>query len=324
MTFTSTIQRNHLREQRIQFIRAHQQAFDAEPIFPIQLFEEFVGSVEGDCWIEASCKIEFDKLIASRFLFFFIENLIQRSVSGIVQALNFFHQVESRLGVEINYDLLQSFIDRDRCSGTAKLVSCGIDLRSIQSESSLKMHFRLDDENPAKLGIALELIETAIALADLDSYSLNLLNIFSQFIPKNKLIPQIGFDFYLNGHSTIELYLEIKQEDLQRPEIQNILQQCFPKSVLAPLEVTDVFHIGLSQANANPVIYYRLHKHDCSIYFRFNTTAQRVHSFYQEQLTLPLMWVGVAEQELEKSKIENIRLYYHKSFALKELPNKKN
>ena len=55
------IQKNSLKEQRIQFIRNHQQAFDVEPIYPLRLFENFVMSVEGDCTIEASCKIELDK-----------------------------------------------------------------------------------------------------------------------------------------------------------------------------------------------------------------------------------------------------------------------
>lgn len=43
------IQKNSLKEQRIQFIRNHQQAFDVEPIYPLRLFEDFVMEVEGDC-----------------------------------------------------------------------------------------------------------------------------------------------------------------------------------------------------------------------------------------------------------------------------------
>ncbi len=44
------IQKNSLKEQRIQFIRNHQQAFDVEPIYPLRLFEDFVMEVEGDCY----------------------------------------------------------------------------------------------------------------------------------------------------------------------------------------------------------------------------------------------------------------------------------
>jgi LynF/TruF/PatF family peptide O-prenyltransferase len=63
--------KSSIKDQRLQFIRNHQQAFDVEPIYSLRLFEDFVMEVEGNCYIEASCKIELDKLIASRFMLFF-------------------------------------------------------------------------------------------------------------------------------------------------------------------------------------------------------------------------------------------------------------
>ena len=65
------IQKDKLKEQKLQFIRNHQQAFDVEAIYPLRLFEDFVVGVEENCAIEASCKIELDRLIASRFVLFF-------------------------------------------------------------------------------------------------------------------------------------------------------------------------------------------------------------------------------------------------------------
>ncbi len=52
------IQKNSLKEQRIQFIRNHQQAFDVEPIYPLRLFEDFVMEVEGDCLFFGKLKTE--------------------------------------------------------------------------------------------------------------------------------------------------------------------------------------------------------------------------------------------------------------------------
>ncbi len=98
-----------LKEQRIQFIRNHQQAFDVEPIYPLRLFEDFVMEVEGDCNIEASCKIELDKLIASRFMLFF-KDQSQEWQKYLTQSLAFFLQVESRVGVQLDYSLLQKFL----------------------------------------------------------------------------------------------------------------------------------------------------------------------------------------------------------------------
>ncbi len=81
------IQKNSLKEQTLQFIRNHQQAFDVEPVYPLRLFEDFVMEVEGDCSIEASCKIELDKLIASRFMLLFkFDNIgkIQELLSSLI------------------------------------------------------------------------------------------------------------------------------------------------------------------------------------------------------------------------------------------------
>ncbi|MDM3850231.1 DUF5838 family protein [Dolichospermum sp. UHCC 0684] len=67
--------------------------------------------------------------------------------------------------------------------------------------------------------------------------------------------------------------------------------------------------------NPNPVLYYNLkNKQDLANYFKLNDAAQRVHSFYQNQDILPNMWVGTVQKELEKTRIENVRLYYYKSF----------
>jgi PatG C-terminal/Family of unknown function (DUF5838) len=47
------LDKERLKEQRIQFIRAHQQAFDVDPIYPLHLFEDFVVSIcrmDSDCW----------------------------------------------------------------------------------------------------------------------------------------------------------------------------------------------------------------------------------------------------------------------------------
>ena len=40
------VQKDRIKEQKLQFIRNHQQAFDVEPIYPLPLFEEFVTDVE--------------------------------------------------------------------------------------------------------------------------------------------------------------------------------------------------------------------------------------------------------------------------------------
>jgi LynF/TruF/PatF family peptide O-prenyltransferase len=292
------IQKDRLKEQKLQFIRNHQQAFDVEPIYPLPLFENFVTSIEGDCSLEASCKIESDKLIASRFLLFF-KDKAQQWQKYLYQSLTFFSQVETQVGVQIDYSLLNQFLGDNFDFSKLTVLTAGIDLRNNLSESSLKMHIRIEDY-PEKL-------ETAFALSDNTANSHYLGNFVSL----------IGFDYYFNGKSEIEIYAEVQEEDFFKPEINNLVWQHFPKIALEPLKASNLFFMGLSKANDNPVLYYHLkNKQDLANYFKLNDTAQRVHSFYQHQDIFPNMWLGTAQKELEKTRIENIRLYYYKSFKM--------
>ena len=292
------IQKNSLKEQRIQFIRNHQQAFDVEPIYPLRLFEDFVMEVEGDCNIEASCKIELDKLIASRFMLFF-KDQSQEWQKCLTQSLAFFRQVENRVGVQLDYSLLQKFLGHNFDFSKLEVLSAGLDLRTNLADSSLKIHIRIKDY-PEKLQTAFVLSNGA---ADSDYLS--------------EFVELIGFDFYFNGKSEIEIYAELQEDDFFRPETINLVWRHFPDSVLKPLQGSSLFFTGLSKANNNPVLYYHLNnRQDLTNYFEINDTAQRVHSFYQHQDILPSMWVGTTQKELEKTRIENIRLYYYKSFKM--------
>ena len=178
------IQKDRLKEQKLQFIRNHQQAFDVEPIYPLPLFEDFVMSVEGDCSLEVSCKIESDKLIASRFLLFF-KDKTQQWQKYLNQSLTFFSQVENRVGVQIDYSLLHQFLGYNFDFSKLTVLSAGIDLRNNLAESSLKMHIRIKDY-PEKLDKAFALSDGA---AD-GNYLKDFVNL-------------IGFDFYFNGKSEI-------------------------------------------------------------------------------------------------------------------------
>lgn len=312
MSLTSTLQQNHQREKRLQFIRAHQAAFDVEPRFPLPLFEDFVLNTVGNCKLEASCKIELERLIASRFVLFFdnLDDAIQ-SPHKLGQVLNFLDRVESRVGININRDLLEQFIKVPEFLSMAAPTSCGVDLRMTLPDSSIKTHVRLDYyEQPSTSTV--KLIDFALSQSALDHFSLEFIRTFSRFIPKHKLIPQIGFDFYFNGSTEIELYLEIREEYFKRPQVWQVLQQRFSRKLLSPLEKSSRFGIGLSNANASPVLYYLLkNKHDFSNYFLVESTAERVNSFYRQQESEITMWFAASEQELEKTKIENIRLYYY-------------
>ena len=254
------IQKNSLKEQRIQFVRNHQQAFDVEPIYTLRLFEDFVMEVEGDCNIEASCKIELDKLIASRFMLFF-KDQSQEWQKCLTQSLAFFRQVENRVGVQLDYSLLQKFLGHNFDFSKLEVLSAGLDLRTNLADSSLKIHIRIKDY-PEKLQTAFVLSDGA---ADSDYLS--------------EFVELIGFDFYFNGKSEIEIYAELQEDNFFRPETINLVWRHFPDSVLNPLQGSSLFFTGLSKANNNAVLYYHLNnRQDLTNYFKINDTAQRVHS----------------------------------------------
>lgn len=291
------IQKSSLKEQRLQFIRNHQQAFDVEPIYPLRLFEDFVMGVEGDCTIEASCKIELDKLIASRFMLFFRDQA-QEWQNYLAQSLAFFRQVENRVGVKLDYSLLQQFLGLNFNFSKITVFSTGIDLRTNLADSSLKMHIRLKDY-PEKINQAL------LLTSDSDD-----------LIAVRDFLSIVGFDFYFDGRSAIKIYPEVAETDFFKPETQDKVWRHLPKFVLEPLKATSLFGFGFSKTNNNPVLYCRLkNRQDLTNYFKLNDTAQRVHSFYQHQDIMPKIWVGTAQQELEKTRVENVRLYYYKLFG---------
>jgi LynF/TruF/PatF family peptide O-prenyltransferase len=297
----SIIQTRLLSDQRLYFIKAHLQAFEVDPsVYPLKIFEDFIAKLDDDCVfsIEASCKIEADKLLAGRFLVF----LRPPFESSLAQTLKFYNQVESLVGVQINLDLFQKFLGKSFDFSKVFRSTLGIDLRENLADSSLKMHIMLNDY-PEK-------IETALALdgnCDLDKFP---------WIDMQK-VNLVGFDFYLDGRTKIEVYAALAEEQFRQSQIRALLEQSFSPAVVKPLEVSTMFYVGLSKANENPVLYYSLKdKKDLLNYFAINDTAHKVNAFYQGQEVIPEMWVGVAQQELVNSRIENIRLYYYYSTIL--------
>ena len=283
-------------EQKLHCINAHRQAFDVEPLYPLDIFQDFITKIDGIDTIEASCKIEADKLQAARFVALSSQEIEKK----LTEFFTFFRQVESRVDVQLNYDLLHKFLGKSFDFSKVTRITTGVDLRPNISDSSLKIHIRLND-HPENL----KKIEAALILDGNDSTAQRWIAL--------QTVHLIGFDFYLNGRSEIELYCELTEEQFQQPDIKSFLKQTFPPFVLEPLKVSSVFFTGLSKDNAEPVLYYCLKdKKDLLSYFPINDTAQRVHAFYQNQPVYSSMWVGVAQGELQKTRIENIRLYYSK------------
>ena len=283
---------------KLHFIGAHKSAFDIEYLYPLDIFEQLVAQTE-ECGLEVSCKIEGDKLYPARFNLTFGR---KRLPDFFKQVLDFFYQVEGRVGVTLNYELLQEFLGDNFDWSKVEALQTGVDLRQEMASSRLKLVFRIKDY-PEKL-------EKAASLnSDCDTPGFRALFSYSSLV--------IGFDFYLDGRSEIELYPEIYKEDFQQIEVQQKLLQVLPPSALQPLEACKTIGVGFSKANpGNKLVYYYLEdKNNFLNYFLANDLARKVHAFYQQQPVSNRIWVGVSERELSGGIIQNINLYYHRYFG---------
>jgi len=303
MTITPVFPHNYLQEQRLRFIQAHRDAFDVTSDFPLPLLEKLVIEIEGSCIIEPSCKIERDKLHAGRFLIFSDrENTWHKTLP---QALNFLDSIESRVGVKINRDSLLKFLAAHINSGKIMGISTGLDLRSELGKSSVKIHFMLYENSE-------ELVSTAIAL-DGGHYPIELV----QVLLKDCRI--IGFDFFLNGHSEVELYgySSEKQGSIHRGEyLRYYIKKNFSQKVISLLDIADHFMAGFSKANVEPVLYYCFDNiKDIPKYFCFNGLGNRVYDFGRSQDSIIMTLIGVTEGSLNVERLDDFRLYYRKEFA---------
>ena len=304
MTLTSFLQQNYLREKRLQFIRTHQVAFDVEPLFPLPLFEDLVSELEGSYSLEQSCKIESDILHAGRFLI--ISNTASDGLNLLSRSLKFLDSIENRVGISINRELIHVFLKTNGFPEKVIASTVGIDLRPTIKDSSVKIHIVIDKDS-------IGLIEKSIYL-DGSKYSDEL----TEMLLKDTYM--IGFDFFLDGRSEIEIYAAISEEVNRQPHLpqcgrgyflKKYMQDNFSQRVSSLIAAANVFMIGFSRANKEPVLYFGFYDFmDLFKHFTFNDLADRVCNFCQHQDRIYLTWVGVTASELEKDRLESSRIYF--------------
>ncbi len=167
-SLTSMFQHNRLKDRRLQFLRAHQDAFDVEPTFILSLFEEAVLGIEGNCSVEPFCNVEKNRLFAADF---HVSNEGHTWPRSLTDAVKFLDRVETKVGVKLNRDLLDRFVAVHIDSHKIINNTIGIDLRQRNEDSCIKVFMHLDYEEEAG-----ELVRTALAL-DGGSYSSELLQV---------------------------------------------------------------------------------------------------------------------------------------------------
>lgn len=277
--------------QNLRYITEHKQAFDVEYVYPLDIFERFAETAQG--WgLECSCKIQKDQLYPARF------NVSRNTptVEHYMAVLQFFRQVETRVDVTLDYGLMERFVGSNFDFRKVVQILVGVDLRRDVSTSRLKFWFVMHDY-PEKLALAMTLCGASKALRTL-------------LVADPSGV--VGFDFFLNGRSAIELYPSCNQEAWQRTDVQQRLAAVLSPPALRLLDGCWSILIGFSTANPDKVLYYRPHDPNPLIATLRHDIAKRVQAYYRGQPVLGTI-VGLQEREVQAGFIQNISLYYQMS-----------
>lgn len=277
----------------LSYIHKHKRMFDIEKgIYPLELFEDFVSQVEG--WgLECSCKIEKDRIHPIRFNVYYNKP----SLKQYQLAHSFLRQVESRADVKLDLKLLKAFVGDYFDFSKVGQILLGTDLRRELSSSRLKFWFVFSNY-PEKI------ITAAILSGQKPPKALQGL------IFDNTVI--VGFDFFLDGRSAVELYSNITDQNLYEASTQMQLKNFLSAPALQLVDNCQSLMFGFSNANPENILYYRTHDPDNFISRLHNDLASRVHASYQEEPVKGVI-VGLREKEFLTGLVENINLYYQVS-----------
>lgn len=304
MTMTSAFHYHSLRDQRLQFIRSHLDAFDVEPSFPLPLFEEAILAIEGSCGVEPACNVAGNRLLAADFQ---VANYGQTWPRSLADASKFLDQVERRIDIKINRNLLDQFSALYIGSRKIENNTIGIELHPQLQDSFIKiyMHIHPGENNG-------DLVMTAMAL-DGTQYSPEL----TEVLMRDVVV--IGFNLFLDGRTNIEIWAGSPggkhqiQGNFGR-YLTAYIQKNFSHKVISLFNISDLFVASFSRKTIDPLLYFQFFNiKEIPQHFRFNSLGDKIYNFCQSQDCITYAAVSAKERDLESSQLENYSFIYNKS-----------
>lgn len=277
------------KSKNLMYMKAHENIFEIEALYPLELFERFMQS-QTDCSIDCACKIDGDELYPARFSLALYNN--QYAEKQIRETIDFFHQVEGRTEVKLNYQQLQHFLGADFDFSKVIRNLVGVDARRELADSRVKLYIWMNDY-PEKMA-------TAMAWCD-DKKDLSTLIVNQEFL--------VGFDFYFDGRTAIELYISLSSEEFQQTQVWERLAKVVCAPALRLVNDCQAIQIGVSRANDSKIMYYHTLNPNSFIDNLGNEMASRVHAYYRHQPVRSLV-VCIPEQELTARSIQRLNMYY--------------
>lgn len=290
-----TLSQTH-HEEISRFIGEHKQAFDIDNLYPLNLFEEVASRLGHRARaLGCCCNIERDKLYPARFYFVFqpMPSKPEIFFSDLRTVLSFIERTKERPEVQINDQSLQQFLATGLDASKVKGISFGVDIRPDLRESRIKLSLLIENY-PEKM-------ETAISLCGENRD-------WKKLIVNRKLL--VGFDFFFNNRSSVEVYPTFYREDLQRFEVKKHLEEILPPRAFKLLPESEWFQIGISNDNESDVLYFNdLICPNSFIDNLANQLTNRVHAYYRHQ-PFKTMLVGIPMAEFSAWSIQKVKLYY--------------
>lgn len=272
-------------------IYGQKQKFRLENIPLLEDFENFVYQLN-NCKIELSCKIDKGSVYPARFNLWLNTNILSKKINFIQSVLNFFHTIEKKENISLNYGLFNQFYDHNFNLDKVQTIITGVDLRAKSCHSRLKIWFILNDY-PEKLKTAL--------LLDGREDMLRPLILHDQLL--------VGFDFGLNGTTKIKVYPDITCEEFKDTKLQKHLTNALSPTALNLMNFCSWVHISFTDQNEKILHYHPLEPQLFMDNFINNQYAKNINSYYKNQEKLNVVF-SLKELEIETGKIENINLYY--------------
>lgn len=311
MVLNQGFQQNRLREQRIQIIRSHLEAFDVEPIFPVPIFEKAVLEIETSLSIILSGKVEGSRLLGGRCDIMPLQK--GNWPEFLTHTFKFLDTIKTRLGVRINCDLFKHFAEVNIGSRKIRDNTFGIHLGSKLEDSSVMIAVHFDAQEDCE-----ELARTAIAL-DGSHYSDELMQVLL------KDMTTVCFELFFDGRSYIDMGASaparLGELGIRGTYLTPYLQKHFSQKVNFIFRGSFVTKICVSKAYITPVLwFYFKNFNDVKNYFKFNSLGDRIYDFCQSQSCKRAAVITLTEQELEKSRLENFCFYYNVTDECKPLP----
>ncbi|WP_414567368.1 DUF5838 family protein [Nostoc sp. CCY 9925] len=284
-------------EENLRYIEDHKQIFDIENSYLLNCFEEFIGKQRKDKGgsIICCCNVEKDRLYPARFYY-----LCEVHVSDATKLLDiedflvFCRGIEERPELQINRQLLQQFLATGLDTSKVDMVSFAIDVRPEVRHSRIKLYLTIKDY-PEK-------IATAIKLCGEQRDWKNL-------IINGMLL--VGFDFFFDNRSAVEVYPTFYPTDLQRSDVQAYLTSILPVKALPLLNESTCVQIGISDQNDSDVLYFAGFKSpNRAVDYVGNEMVKQVHSHYRNRVFHDL-YLGMPESEFFADSIQRVKMYYH-------------